>query len=206
MARRGHDTRERIRHYLLQCQSQGEIPTVREMGHALGLRSPATVQQHLRALEEDGVITRSGAGRSRAWRVVQAPTLRTRHTIPVVGRIAAGQPIESLPEDENPLPISPRSFAASGEVVALRVEGDSMIEVGILPGDFAIVRRQPRVENGEVAAVLVNGEGTLKRWRQKGSTRAALEPANRRFAAISLSRGSGDVSVYGKLVGVIRRM
>lgn len=120
--------------------------------------------------------------------------------IPIVGRIAAGHPMESLQQDLPPLPFAPREFAASGMVVALEVEGDSMIEAGILPGDFAIIRRQPRVECGEIAAVTVDGEGTLKRWHQRGQ-RITLMPANRRFAPITGRRG---LEVFGKLVGVVR--
>ena len=205
----GPGNREKIRRFLLQSQIQGESPTIREICEAVGLSSPATVHQHLRVLERNGLIQQIETGRSRCWRVIQAPKRGQR--IPVVGRIAAGQPIETPLEASAPakrldvefLSISPRAFAASGDVVALLVEGDDMIDAGVLPGDYAIIRRQPRVEAGEIAAVLLGGGGTLKRWREKNQ-RVALQPANKRFSAISLSKRRGDVQVFGKLVGVVR--
>ena len=78
-----------------------------------------------------------------------------------------------------------------------------MTGVGIVDGDYVIIRRQPRVENGEIAAVNLGGEGTLKRWRVKG-TRVRLEPANARFLDIPLGRGKDEVRIFGKLVGVVR--
>ncbi|MFQ5655337.1 MAG: transcriptional repressor LexA [Planctomycetota bacterium] len=205
-------TRERVFRFLAECDAAGDPPTVREIGEAVGLRSPASVHRQLRMLEEAGLISINLTGRSRGWRVTASGGLRGRRRrgaagrdgeIPIAGRIAAGVPIESLDVEAQTLPISPRAFAASGEVVALCVEGKSMIDAGILPGDYAIIRRQPRVENGEVAAVSIDGEGTLKRWRRKGM-RVALEAANRRFPPIPLGRRSLEVRVYGKLIGVVR--
>ncbi len=111
--------------------------------------------------------------------------------------------MESLEEKGVRLPFPARSFARSGKVVALRIEGHSMTEAGIMDGDYVIIRRQPRVENGEIAAVSLAGEGTLKRWRIKGR-RVRLEPANARFSDIPLGRGRGEVRIFGKLVGVVR--
>ena len=200
--RDGPGSRERIRRYLLECQLQGESPTVREIGDSVGLSSPATVQQHLRILERQGVLQQIGGGRSRCWRINELPKGRTPR-IPVVGRIAVGEPFENPDRDAVYLPISPRAFAPSGEVVALRVDGESMVEAGILSGDHVIIQRQGRVESGDVAAVLINGEGSLKRWRQKNQ-RVALEPSNRLFSPVPLHRRGGDISIYGKLVGVVR--
>jgi len=179
-------------------------PTVREIGEAVGLRSPASVHRQLRALELAGRIASEEDGRSRRWRLAAGRSPRRRAgSIPVVGRIAAGAPIESLEGDTDPLPLPPEAFAGSGEVVALRVEGESMREAGILPGDYAIIRRQPEVENGEVAAVTIDGGGTLKVWRQSGR-QVALEPRARGFLPIPLGPRSGEVRVFGRLVGVAR--
>ena len=143
-------------------------------------------------------------GRSRSWRLARSRKgRRGGGVIPVVGRIAAGEPIESLDGEEDPLAIPPDAFSTSGDIVALRVEGNSMTEAGILSGDYAIIRRQPEVENGQVAAVSIEGEGTLKVWRRTGE-RVSLEPRARGFDVIRLGKRSGDVRVFGRLVGVAR--
>ena len=163
--------------------------------------------------------------------------------IPLVGEIAAGKPIESYSEaflpdgvdqhglyrDENPssfrsptqaptLSLDPALFGESGELMALRVDGSSMINAGIIDGDYVIIRRQSMVEEGEIAAVIVNGEGTLKRWKthspaaasknKKGSSekkKVTLVPANELFEPIEISEEDGkDVVVFGKYVGLVR--
>ncbi len=177
---------------------KGVLPTVREIRDTVGLSSPATVAKHLKALTAAGLITSSGKSRGiriadpalleSLREPVESgapgesseapdPNILRAHfpeaplgsgSLPIVGAIAAGQPIERIeptdPLDIQPaLAIDPRMFAASGDLVALRVEGDSMIDAGILDGDYVVIRRQETVENGEIAAVLVDGEGTLKR-------------------------------------------
>ena len=199
----GDPTREQIVAFLERCADRGVPPTVREIGEAVGLRSPASVHRQLRTLEEEGRIASDGDGRSRSWRVTKGKRRRGNASIPVVGRIAAGEPIESLSGEEEPLPFPPSAFARSGDIVALRVEGSSMSDAGILSGDYAIIRRQPEVENGEVAAVTVEGEGTLKVWKQSGE-RIRLEPRAKGFEVIKLGRRSGDVRIFGRLVGVAR--
>ncbi len=200
----GDATRAQILAFLRRCKSRGIPPTVREIGEAVGLRSPASVHRQLRALEVEGHVASSGEGRSRGWQLKDQPTRKkgSDRTIPVVGRIAAGAPIDSLETDEEALPLSPDAFATSGDVVALRVEGDSMSDAGILSGDFAIIRRQPEVENGEVAAVTLDGEGTLKVWRRRGS-QIELEPRARGFDVIRVDQDSGEIGIFGRLVGVV---
>lgn len=194
--------RERIRKYLLRCSLAGAPPTVREICRAVGLSSTATIQNHLRALEAEGFLVSTGQGKSRGWRVRESELEQARG-IPVVGKIAAGAPLESLDHEHDCLPFPTASFSSSGEVVALRVEGESMVEAGIHTGDYAIIRRQPQIENGELAAVEVEGQGTLKRWNQDGDS-IILEPANESFEPIHLDPRSDQVSVYGKLVGIVR--
>jgi len=203
--RDGDATRERIIAHLERCAGRGVPPTVREIGEAVGLRSPASVHRQLRALELAGRIASEEDGRSRRWRLAgaRAPRRRGASTIPVVGRIAAGEPIESTEGDAELLPLHPDAFASSGDVVALRVEGESMRDAGILPGDYAIIRRQPTVENGEVAAVTIDGSGTLKVWRRSGR-QVALEARARGFDPIPVGPRSGEVRVFGRLVGVAR--
>jgi len=161
-------------------------------------------------------------------------------SVPLVGVIAAGRPFESYADgfldgfDESfspdletesdsqesnsvqaghAIPIDPRLFAQSGELLALRIEGDSMVNAGILDGDYVIIRRQNTVEDGDIAAVIINGEGTLKRWHVR-SRRAngedaekiiQLAPANERFDPIEITEDEAkDILVFGKYVGLVR--
>jgi repressor LexA len=109
-------------------------------------------------------------------------------------------------------------FVESGDVFALRVRGESMVQAGILDGDYVIIRRQDTVEDGEIAAVIINGEGTLKRWRSQSSSghgkgtgrddgkkRICLQPANERFDPIEITEDDAkDVLIFGKYVGLVR--
>jgi repressor LexA len=203
----------RIYEALLFLKEKGEIPTVREVAALVGLNSPATVMKHLQALEREGLIAMSG--KSRGIKVLGSES-HPSVGIPVVGRIAAGPPIEAVPEEETTLNIDPKLFSGSGELMALRVVGESMIEAGILNGDFVIIRRQPTVEEGEIAAVQieeggVEGEVTLKRLSTSGSGLEAsgpsvrLIPANSRFQPIELNASDRkEVRILGKYVGLIR--
>jgi repressor LexA len=157
---------------------------------------------------------------------------RGYRSIPLVGAIAAGKPFESYPDSydvpdtlpadfPDPDEVSPRSPAAAklpidpglfgesgGDIIALRVEGDSMVNAGILSGDYVIIRRQNTVEEGEIAAVIINGEGTLKRWStcSEGRKKAInLLPANDGFEPIHLTEeDQKDILVFGKYVGLVR--
>ncbi len=247
---------------------KGELPTVREVGALVGLRSPATVLKHLRALERANLISLNGKSRgirlaqflsppvepsqplstlisgkpSAALSSLRSPQKPLRFHplsppaqssgIPLVGAIAAGKPFESYSEGflpdgvgedglyrgmgsspaaqtaETGIPIDPRMFVESGEVFALQVEGDSMINAGILDGDYVMIRRQNTVEEGEIAAIIINGEGTLKRWKTSSAHDrkiVSLLPANERFDPIEISQDDAkDVLVIGKYVGLVR--
>lgn len=305
-------TQESILEAILFLIRKGELPTVREVGALVGLRSPATVLKHLRILEQAQLISRSS--KSRGIRIADDDLLRwlfstgseasagspeaseapnadlssetvesgiresgiresgesgsstkRRSTegdseilhvhlaqssrrgatlrlearprsgkITLAGAIAAGQPFESYAEgflsdsfcqdplDNNSvstgqqsLPIDPHLFASGGELFALRIEGDSMMRAGILDGDYVIVRRQNSVEEGEIAAVLIDGEGTLKRWTTRtgdgndgpgtGSKTLRLLPENERFEPIEVHEDEAkDVLVLGKYIGLVR--
>ncbi|MGE3166691.1 MAG: transcriptional repressor LexA [Planctomycetota bacterium] len=196
--------RDRIRKFLSRCALMGQPPTVREICQAVNLRSTATVQNHLRALETEGFLVSAGEGKSRGWRVREAE-LRAARGIPVVGRIAAGAPIESPDPTGEVLAVPPSSFVDSGEIVALKVDGESMREAGIHSGDYAIIRRQAEARNGEITAVEIDHQGTLKRWQQDDSGRITLQPANPDFEPICLDPRSDRVAVFGKLVGIFRK-
>ncbi len=233
------DKQRQVYEALLFLRSKGEHPTVREVGNVVGLTSPATVLKHLKALEREGLITMSG--KSRGIRIFPpysprgdggegtAESVRVgggegftlpfgmgsdgsrARGIPLMGRIAAGGPIEAIAEAEPPLlSIAPDMFAESGDLMALKVAGESMIDAGILDGDYVIIRRQMAVEEGEVAAVQIDGEVTLKRWktgRRPGREAAILRlmPANARFQPIEITEEDNkDVRVLGKYVGLVR--
>ena len=210
---RGNNTRQRM---LDLIRGSSHRPaTVRELATQLGLSSPASVHRHLKKLEEAGLITRVSGGGSRSWSPViedQADSPRP-DSIPVVGRIAAGRPIESCLESgqqpEEWIDMPPSAFGQKDHVVALTVEGHSMQDAGIHNGDLAIIRNQPTVENGEIAAITIEGEGTLKRWRKKTDasqeTRIILEAAHPDFPPLELNSEMGSIKVFGKLVGLVRR-
>ncbi len=218
-------TRDRIAAFVVEQANRGDPPTVREIADAVGLRSPASVQKHLRLLEESGRLVREVDGAARGWRPPRKldrvdgnltagsvkegkshggdSAVQVDESIPVVGRIAAGIPIENGDPSDDSLPFAPAAFARSGEIVALRVEGDSMVDAGVLDGDYAIIRCQRQVEIGEIAAVNLDGEGTLKRWHQKGH-RVRLDAANRNYAPLRADLKRQSIEVFGKLVGVVR--
>jgi len=179
----------------------GFAPSVREVAAAMRIGTPKGAADHLKALERKGYLERS-RGRSRALRVTRDSS-GARPGIPIVGRIAAGAPILAEEHIEGSLAVAADAFGRiSGELFALRVIGDSMIGDHIVDGDLAILRAQPRVENGEIAAVLIEGDATLKRLHRRGE-RVELRPSNPAHKTIALD--GGEVRVLGRLVGVLRR-
>jgi repressor LexA len=204
-----------------RLKESGISPSFDEMKEALDLRSKSGIHRLITALEERGFIKRL-AHRARALDVIKLPdnmkaslSAPSRANIPpvaanddrsvsisVMGRIAAGTPIEALQEEVNQISI-PMEMMRSGEHYALEVHGDSMIEAGILDGDTAIIQTTPSAENGEIVVALVEGhEATLKRLRRKGDM-IALEAANAAYET-RLFR-SDQVRVQGRLVGLIRK-
>lgn len=181
---------------------QGIAPTVREICAGLGLASPGSLLKHLRALEREGLLNHT-PGRMRAWQVVgRSPGA----TIPVIGRIAAGSPVLAEENREEDILIDAGLFGGE-DLFALRVEGDSMIEAHIQAGDLAVIRPQAEADNGQIAAVMIEGteyEATLKiirRYDQTLELRAA-NPAYEPFLFHGPDRAR--VSILGRLVGVIR--
>lgn len=191
--------------------AQGYPPTVREIGQAVGLSSPASVQNHLATLEEKGYIRR-GAAKRRAIEVVSGRLgalpkngahgrgQDTSAWLPLVGRVAAGAPLladENV--DEN---VQVPGFLANGdECFVLRVRGSSMINAGILDGDLVVVRHQESAENGDIVVALLGEDATLKRFfREQGYVR--LQPENDAMEPIV----TRDPRILGKVTGVMRRM
>lgn len=182
-------------------QKNGYSPTLQEIADAIGVSSLATVHEHLQALERKGVIKKYEG----AVRGIEIADDRynadTGISLPVMGFIAAGQPIEPYTDPTATFPISPSMVSGKKRSYVLQVKGDSMIEEGILDGDYVVVEEQPEVHNGDiVVALLDNGLATLKRFF-KEATRVRLEPANSTMAPIFATK----VRIQGKVVGVIRR-
>lgn len=207
-----------------RLSEDGVSPSFDEMKEALGLASKSGVHRLVSALEERGFIRRL-AHRARALEVLKLPEAAARIAptpssnvveanfgsrseeernidVPVLGRIAAGVPIEAIQHETDRLSV-PASMIASGEHFALEVHGDSMIEAGILDGDLVVIKRGDTADNGQIVVALVRDEeATLKTLRKKGAS-IALEAANPAYETRIF--GPGEVKVQGKLVGLIRR-
>ena len=190
--------------YILKStRDQGFPPSVREIGEAVGLRSPSTVHAHLKTLEEMGLIDRAGR-KTRAIRISGMPVQAyseqegSVRQIPVIGRVAAGSPVLAFEEIEGEIPFD--VGRSSGEFFALRVRGDSMIDAGILEGDCVVVRRQEEAVHGEVVVAAIDGEVTVKRfYHQRGQT--WLMPENPAYTPIPAQ----DANIVGKVIGLYRK-
>jgi repressor LexA len=180
---------------------RGYAPSITEIGHEFGLSSPATIHKHLTNLEEKGLIRRD-AHRSRAIELTTNDHLREGLTkeYPLLGSIAAGYPIQAL-EDQETISILPE--ANDKDVFVLRVKGSSMIEDHIQDGDFVIVERRNRAENGETVVALIDNENaTLKRFYREDN-RVRLQPANPEMEPIYVEKG--DFQIQGVVIGVMRK-
>ena len=185
-------------------ESQGYAPSMREIGDAAGLNSPASVKYQLDILEEKGFIRRD-ENRGRAMEVVlpdsltgeSAPTDKTRF-IPLVGSIAAGVPITADQQVEETLPL-PESLVGKGDLFMLKVKGESMINTAICDGDYVVVRQQKDAQNGDIVAAMIDGEATVKTFSRKGG-HIWLLPANDDFAPID----GDNCEVLGKVTAVLR--
>ncbi|HEY9855550.1 MAG TPA: transcriptional repressor LexA [Stenomitos sp.] len=191
---------------------RGYVPSIREIVEALGVHSTSTIHYHLTGLAERGLI-RWEKGKNRAIQLLESPTAATptpaaapiefpveTPKLPILGRIAAGRPIEAIGDGTETLDLT--GLWATGNNYVLEVKGESMIEDHIMPGDMVIVKPQATARDGEiVVALLDNGEATLKRlYREAGRIR--LQPANSTMDPIYVD----SVTVQGRVVGVIRNV
>ena len=194
--------REILNYLMESMQDRGYPPSVREVGAALGLTSSSTVHSHLAALEKKGYIHRDPS-KPRAIEILkdgasQAP--KRVVNVPILGHIAAGQPILAEENIEDVFPL-PRDFVREDASFILRVRGESMIDAGIYDGDYLIVRQQATANNGEIVAALLGEEATVKRlFRERDHIR--LQPENKTMSPI-ITR---DVTILGKAIGLIRRL
>ena len=193
---------QKIYDYLVACiQAQGYPPSVREIGEAVGLRSPSTVHFHLKHLAEIGYIE-IGAGKGRAISLVQQaaplPEPEEPDRIPIVGNVAAGSPILAQECIEDYLTFD--TNGREGEYFALRVRGESMLNAGILPGDLVVVHQQPVAHNGEIVVALLGDEATVKRLSRRNGE-VWLLPENEAYSPID----GREASILGKVTAVVRQ-
>lgn len=183
-------------------QSNGHSPTLQEIADAMNLSSLATVHEHIATLVRKGVLKKYDG----SVRGLEIADSRYAHTsdgleLPILGYIAAGKPIEPYTDTNAALGVSPAMVTGKRRSFVLQVKGDSMVDEGILDGDYVVVEEQAEANNGDiVVALLENGLATLKRFF-KEATRVRLEPANSSMSPIYAT----NVRVQGKVVGVIRR-
>jgi repressor LexA len=194
-------------------RKRGYPPSVREIAEAVSLASTSAVHHHLQALEREGYLER-GATQSRALRLTPAAALRTAgggdslislagngHSLPVIGEIAAGGPIEAYQEATETLSV-PEALTPTPDAYVLKVRGDSMIDAHITDGDFVVIRPTQTAKNGDIVVAQVEENSvTLKRFfREKNRVR--LQPANESYPPMYYD----DVRIQGKLIGVIRKV
>jgi repressor LexA len=209
MARHGLTARQqRILEVIRETlAARGYPPSVREIGEAVGLRSPSSVHSQLATLERGGYL-RKDASRPRAIEVrfdpdteLSLPAGAAKH-VPLLGEIAAGAPLLAEERVEEILPL-PRDLVGEGTLFALRVRGESMLEAGVLPDDLIVVRQQPTVEQGEMCAAMIDGEATVKFFRRTPAGEVFLDPANEGYEPIPVSPDAEGV-ILGRVTAVIR--
>tara|TARA_B100001123_G_scaffold271220_1_gene301777 strand:- start:139 stop:828 length:690 start_codon:yes stop_codon:yes gene_type:complete len=214
----------------VKIKTNGVAPSFEEMKDAIGLKSKSGIHRLITSLEERGFVRRL-PHRARALEIIklpeninqpiklkhefkpnvidggianepEQPTGNKNYKIPLFGRIAAGVAIDAIRDDTNMIEI-PEYMLGEGEHYALEVEGDSMIDLGIFPGDLAVIKRSDTAENGEIVVALIDeNEVTLKRMHRKGET-IALEPANKQYETKIF--GPDRVRIQGHLQAILRQ-
>lgn len=189
-------------------QDRGYPPSVREIGESVGLTSPSTVHSHLATLERLGYLRRDPS-KPRALEVRFDPNSgiamerRPVRHIPLVGDVAAGTDVLAQQNVEELLPM-PTDFTGDGDLFMLRVRGDSMIDAGILDGDFVVVHQQATAANGDIVIAGIPGEeATVKTYQRKGNV-VTLVPSNSRLSPMVFA--ANEVEIFGRVVTVMRRL
>ncbi|MCI8519611.1 MAG: transcriptional repressor LexA [Clostridia bacterium] len=193
-----------------QIGEVGYAPSVREIGKAVGLRSTATVHGYLAKLEQKGYIKKENQ-KGRTLRLLKGGVVEKESNkdfypskelvdVPVIGRITAGEPILAVENVTDTFPI-PIDFVGNSESFMLTVRGESMIEAGILDGDYILIKRQNTAENGQIVVALIEDEATVKTfYKEKNHIR--LQPENHTMEPIIVP----DCQILGKVSGVFRKM
>ena len=190
-----HNTLQFIRNYIAQ---HGYAPKFKEIGLGIGVTSQGTVHRYVQSLQDKGYIERA-KGNARGMSLAELP-LVAAPTLPLVGRIAAGLPIEAI-EDQQELNLA--EMFMGPELFALRVTGDSMMEAGILDNDYVIIKKQAIANDGDIVVAMIdNVEATLKRFKRKSPAEVALIPANSEMETMVYP--ADRVRIHGVLVGQMR--
>ncbi len=181
---------------------RGHAPTIREIGTRFGITSTNGVRTHLTALIRKGYVKKQqfisrGIELSR-------PIATQIGRMPLVGRVAAGSPIDAIENVEKDLALD-LSFVPKGESFALCVNGDSMKNAGIFDGDIVLVKKQAVAQRGDIIVARINNEATVKRYHPEGD-KILLMPENEDFEPIVVSKRSGEFRIEGKVVGLVRRL
>ncbi len=182
-------------------EKKGYAPTIEEIGERFGLSSLATVHKHLTNLQQKGVIKRE-SNRSRALELVPSEVTVRAVELPLLGRVAAGTPIEAISSTETIF--VPEDMIGKKETYVLQVKGESMIDEQIRDGDYVIVENRKSARDGEMVIALLEGErATLKKLYREGHGRVRLQPANAKMKPIYVDQD--DLSIQGVVIGVLRK-
>mgnify|MGYP002480297593 FL=1 len=190
-----------------QVREKGYPPSVREICKAVGFKSTSTVHSYLAALEEQGLIVKDPS-KTRALKVVDRKSKelegyisdREIENVPIIGRVAAGQPILAVENIEDTFPV-PVEYLENGPTFILRIKGDSMINKGILDGDLVIVKQQNTAENGDIVVALIEDETTVKTfYKEKNHIR--LQPENENYDPIIVK---DNITILGKVIALFRK-
>lgn len=187
-----------------EIQRQGYPPSVRDICKGVDLKSTSTVHSHLEKLEAKGYIRRD-ATKPRAIEILDRSDnslLASKKTVdvPILGKVTAGEPILAIENIEDTFPI-PIELVKDNNVFMLKIQGESMIEAGILDGDLVLVKEQKTANNGDIVVALLNDEATVKRF-YKENDRIRLQPENQFMEPIYAS----EVTILGKVIGLFRRI
>ncbi|MCX7951957.1 MAG: transcriptional repressor LexA [Clostridiales bacterium] len=186
-----------------EISTKGYPPSVREICIAVGLKSTSTVHAHLEKLERLGYIRRDPT-KPRAIEILDSHDVYSQNNniikAPIIGQVSAGQPILAFEDIQDYFPLPLNYFNSNKEIFLLKIEGESMIEAGILDGDYVIVEKQPTANNGEIVVALIDDSATVKRFYKKNGY-IKLQPENSSMEPIIVN----DCKILGKVIGVFRK-
>ncbi len=197
------ETRKKVYEFVRERILNGTPPTVREVQRAFGFRAVQSARQHLEALVAEGKLVKT-SGKARAHRLPERARSGSLQLIPLLGRVQAGELTTALQDPEEYIPVR-KARSDERQLFALTVQGESMLQAGILPGDTVIVRRQPVAKPGDIVVALVGEEATVKRYREKQG-RIELHPENDLFQPIVPREDGEPFSLLGRVIEVRRRI
>ena len=187
-------TQQKILKYITECAQSGISPSVRDICAATGLRSTSTVHSHLKTLKNLGFIDKE----EKLNRTIRLANSAPTSPVPIMGRVTAGVPILAVEDIEGYIPVS-EEVRRGRELFALRIDGESMINAGILDGDIVVVHKTETADNGEIVVALIDDEATVKRfYKENGHYR--LQPENPAFEPIIVA----SCAILGKVIEVVR--